>query len=182
MKPAKITLTTIYLCLVITSTNVSVLADNVASPKQQIAYLTPMVDLQHPRDAASSAYQALDFASALQQYQQICQSTAANAKDYYWLGESYFHVNRYSDAALSFEKAVAIDPRMDGVRVRIVQAYLFNKQPEIAREKCTAAIAVTADPIARQQLSALEQSCIQITAPHPARGIQRHRGSRLGEQ
>jgi len=167
--------------LTFTSTFVSASADNGAA-NNQIAYLTPMVDLQHSRDVASSAYQATQFASALQQYEKICQSTAANAKDYYWLGETYFHLNRYSDAAQTFEKTVAIEPRMDSVRVRVVQSYLFNKQPEIAREKCAAAMNIVTDPIVRQQLNALQQSCDQALAPRMARGVQRHRGSRLGEQ
>jgi predicted Zn-dependent protease len=163
--------------------NAPALADNLnsAGTKTQIAYLTPMVDLQHSRDMASSAYQATQFASALQQYQNICQSTAANAKDYYWLGETYFHLSRYSDAAQTFEKTVAFDPRMDSVRVRVVQSYLFNKQPQIAKEKCAAAINVVTDPIVRQ-LNGLQQSCDQALAPRMTRGVQRHRGSRLGEQ
>lgn len=97
-------------------------------------------------------------------------------------GETYFHLNRYSDAAQTFEKAVAVEPRMDSVRVRIVQAYLFNKQPEIAKEKCAAAINIVTDPLVRQQLTSLQQSCDQTLAPRMTRGVQRHRGSRLGEQ
>jgi len=176
MKLTKTILTMIYLVLLTMSANVSALADN-----QQIAYLTPSVNLQHSRDAASSAYHATNFASALQEYQKICQSTTANAKDYYWLGETYFHLDRYGDAAQSFERAVAIEPRLDAARVRTVQAYLFNKQPEIAREKCTAAMSVVTDPIARQQLNSLEQCCTRGPAALRIAKPLRRSGARLGE-
>jgi cytochrome c-type biogenesis protein CcmH/NrfG len=155
--------------------SLSALADN---PNTQIAYLTPMVDMQHSRDVASSAYQSMQFASAVQQYQKVCQSPAANAKDYYWLGESYFHLNKYGDAAQSFERAVAIEPRLDSVKVRVVQSYLFGKQFEVAHEKCLAAMNTATDPLVRQQLNALEQSC-NATARNK-KLPQRHSG-RVGE-
>jgi hypothetical protein len=123
----------------------------------------------------------MQFGSALQQYQNICQSTAANAKDYYGLGESYFHLNRFGDAAQSFERAIMIEPRMDPVRVRIVQSYLFGNQPEIAKEKCLAAMNIVTDPFVRQQLNALEQSCDRRPALQPNKGVRQRSASRLGE-
>jgi predicted Zn-dependent protease len=181
MKLPKIIANIAYFSIVLASINTSARADNVnrtatSTPaRTQIAYLTPMVDLQHSRDAASSAYQAMQFASALPQYQNICQSTAANAKDYYWLGETYFHLNRFVEAAQTFEKALTIDPRMDGVRVSVVQSYLQANQPQIAKEKCVAALNIVTDPIARQELSMLEQYC----HPHPITHVNasQHRGA-----
>src|SRR5271170_2346123 len=92
--------------------------------RREVAYLTPMVDLEHSRNSAQASYQAMQFAAALPQYQNLCQSTASNAKDYYWLGQTYFHLNKFTEAAQVFERTVALDPRMDSARVSIVQSYL----------------------------------------------------------
>jgi cytochrome c-type biogenesis protein CcmH/NrfG len=130
-----------------------------AGRNRQVAYLTPMVDLQRSRDIAQAAYQSMQFASALPQYQTLSQSTAANAKDFYWLGETYFHLNRFREAAQAFERAVAMDPRMDSVHILIVQSYLGSNQPQVAASKCSAALNVVSDPIIRQQLSSLAPFC-----------------------
>jgi len=181
MKLSKIIANIAYVVVLVASINAPARADNYAAAptRTQIAYLTPMADLQHSRDDASAAYQSTQFAAALSHYQNICQSTASNAKDYYWLGETYFHLNRYGEAAQSFEKTVAMEPRMDSVQVRIVQAYIFAKQPEVARQKCLAAMSLVTDPIVRQQLNVLEQSC--SSTPHPTRVITQKRSTRVGE-
>jgi len=132
--------------------------------RRQVAYLTPMVDLQHTRDAAQAAYQSTNFVGALSQYQNLSQSTAANAKDFYWLGESYAHLNRYAEAAQAFDRALLIDPHMDSVQIPLVQAYLGSNNPKIASEKCTSALRTVTDPVVKQQLILLEPFCHS----HPA--------------
>ena len=153
-----------------------------AARRKEVAYLTPMVDLQRSRDSAQGTYQAMQFAAALPQYQTLCQSTASNAKDFYWLGQTYFHLNRFADAAQSFERAIAIDPRMDSVRVCLVQSYLGANQPQVAKEKCTAALNAVTDPTVRKDLTALEQYCQNRPLFRAGQNSQLHTGRRLVEK
>jgi TolA-binding protein len=125
----------------------------------QVAFLTPMVDLQRQRDGAMATYQARQFAAAVEQFKTISKSTASNANDLYWLGESYFRINRFNEAAQSFEESVNLNPRADNVRVRVVESYLACKQPDIAKEKCAAALNLVTDASARQQLLVLAPYC-----------------------
>jgi len=151
--------------IVTVNSSVAVLAQTASdinqgsTPNNQVAFLTPMVDLQRQRDGAMATYQARQFAAAAEQFKTISQSTASNANDLYWLGESYFHINRFNEAAQSFEQSVNLNPRADNVRVRVVESYLACKQPEVAKEKCAAALNLVIDPSARQQLMVLAPYC-----------------------
>jgi len=151
-----------------------------AARRKEVAYLTPMVDLERSRDSAQATYQAMQFSSALPQYQTLCRSTASNAKDFYWLGQTYLHLNRFGEAAQAFERAIAMEPRSDNVRVCLVQSYIAADQTQVAKQKLGEALNLVTDPTARQQLKALEQLC-QGRALVRTSGSLRA-GNRLGEQ
>lgn len=146
-----------------------------ADANKQVAYLTPSLEVQRVRDSARGTYQSLQFEGALTQYKSLCQSTVANSQDFYWLGESYFHLNRFNDAAQAFEQSVTIDPRAHDSWVRVVEAYLAGKQPQKAKEKCDLALQRVTDEYARKQLTSLQRLCALPPGqdpPHvPCRGL-----------
>jgi len=154
-----------FTLLLISNFQAAVMAEDASSGgasdarRRQVAYLTPTVDLQHARDVAQAAYQSTNFNGALSHYQNLSQSTAANAKDFYWLGETYAHLNRYPEAAQAFDRALAMDPRLDTAQIPLVQAYLGANQQQIAAQKCASAIRTVTDPVVRQQLTLLEPYC-----------------------
>jgi len=148
--------------------------------RREVAYLTPMVDLEHSRNSAQASYQAMQFAADLPQYQNLCQSTAANARDFYWLGQTLFHLNRYPEAAQAFEREIAMNPRADEARIPLVQSYLGSNQPQLAKQKCSEALSIVSDPQSRQQLTTLEQFC-QNRAMGRTPGLQMRSGRRLVE-
>jgi len=147
------------LSLLLCLTGASLSALSQEAGRNQLAYLTPSLQAGSLRESAEAAYQAMNFEVALEQYKMLSQSAAARADDSYWIGESYFHLNRYSDAIQAFEDAIAKNPRADGVRVRLVQAYISGKQTQIAKQKCTEFLASASDPSVRQQLVSLSRFC-----------------------
>jgi tetratricopeptide (TPR) repeat protein len=128
--------------------------------------MQPNLALQQNRVAADAAYHDLHFDVALQRYQQICQSPAHDANDLYWLGESYFHLGYFAQAAQSFEQSLAANPRADSVNVRLVQAYLASKQYQTAKAKIVAALAAVRDAAVREQLIALSRYCDKPSSFH----------------
>ncbi len=131
----------------------------VSQAKNQIAYLTPSPSLQYSREAADAAYQAMNYESALEQYKTISQSAGANVDDIYWVGESYFHLRRFDEAAKSFETVIERNPRNEKVRVRVVQTYMSANQPQIAKQKCSEYLVATSDPSVKQQLQYMSKFC-----------------------
>lgn len=124
----------------------------------KLAYLSPSLSLQVIRQTAAGLYAAAQFDLALERYKTICESGAATAEDFYWLGETYFHMHKYSESAISFEKVITLNPQADKVRVRIVQAYI-GTNPAIATQKCLNYLSVATDTDVRKQLQALLQYC-----------------------
>lgn len=116
---------------------------------------SPSSDSLRLRDAAQSNYQASQFQTAIGLYRRIVQSPVADANDYYWLGESNFHAHQYAEAAQAFNRAVALNPAADNVRVRLAETYLCAKQPELAKQVCQSAGTVVKDEYSKKQLNAL---------------------------
>jgi predicted Zn-dependent protease len=152
----------LYLSLLLSLTGTSLSA---LSQGRQVAYLTPSLPAQSLRESAEAAYQAMNFDVALEQYKMLSQSAVAKADDSYWIGESYFHMNRFPEAVQAFEDTIAKNPRADNVRVRLVQTYISGNQPQVAKQKCTEFLACASDPSAKQQLLSLSRFC--DSANHP---------------
>lgn len=149
----------VCLSLLLSVTGASLSALSQETGRSQLAYLTPSIQAGSLRESAEAAYQAMNFEVALEQYRMLSQSAAAKADDSYWIGESYFHLNRFAEAIQAFEETIAKNPRADVVRVRVVQAYMSGKQPQVAKQKCTEFLACATDPTVRQQLAKLSTYC-----------------------
>lgn len=121
------------------------------------------------RKLAQSCYQGTQFTQALQLFHQICSSGSANANDFYWLGESYAHLDQYSSAAKAFEEAAKLDAANDKLKVRIAECHLASRNKMMAQEACRSGLVSAKDPRARQQLSMLAKIC-SISEPVMVRG------------
>jgi tetratricopeptide (TPR) repeat protein len=132
---------------------------------RELAMLSTSSEITHLRDAAQSNYQALQFQSAANIYRRICQMPSADANDYYWLGESYFHLKQANNAAVVFSQALTLNPQADNIRVRLVEALLLAKQTEQAKQSCASAINTVKDPFTRKQLSTLLRVCSLSGSP-----------------
>jgi tetratricopeptide (TPR) repeat protein len=153
-----------------------------ASNHNQIAYLTPSLATQTLRAQASANYQAMQFQTALEQYKSICQSSSASANDYYWLGESLLHLDRFAEASQALEQAITLNPKADSVRVRLVQSYVACNQPQTAQSKCSEALGLVSDPVVRKQISDLNQFCSARPSFHINKVTELHAGARTAEK
>jgi tetratricopeptide (TPR) repeat protein len=131
----------------------------VSEARNKLAYLSPSPAIHVSREDANAAYQAMRFEVALEQYKTISQSAGSVPEDLYWVGESYFHLNKFDEATKWFEEAIARSPRADKIRVRIVQAYMSANQPQVAKQKCTEYLASVSDPMAKQDLTTISAHC-----------------------
>jgi tetratricopeptide (TPR) repeat protein len=147
--------------------NISAIANNyylsngttIAEQPRQLAYLTPSITMDRMRDLATEQYKVMNFTAAVQQYNQICQYAGASDKDFYWLGESYYHLNKFGEAATAFDRAVVANPTSDDLRIRQVESYLAAGQNEVARQKCTEALSLAKDSQSRHVLTVLIDRC-----------------------
>jgi tetratricopeptide (TPR) repeat protein len=147
--------------------NISAIANNyylsngttIAEQPKQLAYLTPSVSMANLRNLASDNYKVMNFTAALQQYAQICQYSGASDQDFYWLGESYYHLNKFGEAAIAFDRAVAANPNSDDMRIRQVESYLAAGQNEVAKQKGSEALNLAKDVQARHVLTVLIDRC-----------------------
>jgi len=130
-----------------------------ASARNQLAYLTPSLSLQSAREVAMAAFQAKHYETALEQFKMISQSAGATLDDLYWIGESYFHLRRFNEAAKSFEEVVDRNPRAESVKIRVVQSYMSSNQSQVAKQKCSEYLVAVSDPGMKQQLSLLSTYC-----------------------
>jgi TolA-binding protein len=148
-------------------------AQSPTTAPQQIALTTvPNSDLARLRDAAQSNYQARQFATAANFYTRVCQTPGADANDFYWLGETYYHVHQYPSAAESFRQSIRRNPAGDNVRVRLVNALMAASQNDKGIQACTEALTVARDDYARRQLAVLMK--VMTTPAPPAFKDMRH--------
>jgi len=171
--------------------NISAIADSyyasntptIAQQPRQLAYLTPSVSLENMRGLASAEYKVMNFTAAVQHYMQICQYGGASDQDFYWLGESYYHLNKFGEAGIAFDRAVAANPSSEDFRIRQVESYLAAGQNEVARQKGTEALNLAKDPQSRHVLTVLIERCDKnkiaprrmISGPRALRSTERAR-------
>jgi len=152
----------VYAVLVITTSGISA---NRADPlpvqckTNTIASAVPSDQsfFQNRRCEAQTMYRAEKFERAATQLKALIDSGSKQACDYYWLGESYYHMDKYADAAAAFREAVKLDPTMDTAKVRLAEARLATKNLSEAHAACTEALATVSDPYARKQLEVISK-------------------------
>jgi hypothetical protein len=78
-----------------------------------------------PLKAADSLFTAGDYGNAVREYEQALKdkSNAAAAQPWYRLGFSYHRQKEYKQAIEAYEKAAAINPNVQGLRLNMVKAY-----------------------------------------------------------
>lgn len=86
------------------------------------AYATTSKD---PLKAADSLFTAGDYSKAVREYEAALKnkSNAASAQPWFRLGFSYHRQKEYTKAIAAYEKAVAIDARIPGLRFNLAKAY-----------------------------------------------------------
>jgi tetratricopeptide (TPR) repeat protein len=142
-------------------------ASNQNNEGRQLALSLPAFDLSRMRAIAQASYQALQFQTAADSYRRICQFPGAVGNDYCWLGESYYHLNQYNNAAAAFQQALNLDPAADDTRVRLAQALLGAHQPQQARQICLDSITAVKSEYVRKQLEVLAKVCNNPFPAHP---------------
>lgn len=130
-----------------------------------IAYVLPGASaasqLERMRAQAQQAYQATQFEQSLPLYQRIATSGNATANDLYWLGESYFQIGQFVNAAQAFEDSLKLDANNDLLKVRLAESYLSSNQMLQAKAACEKGINSSSDQRVRQQLSVLLRVCLK---------------------
>ncbi|HET6350095.1 MAG TPA: tetratricopeptide repeat protein [Candidatus Krumholzibacteria bacterium] len=79
---------------------------------------------------ANKAYEAEDYAGAIDRYTQIVQSGVVHVDLFYNLGNAYFKSGDLGHAVLWYERALRLDPRNDDVRANlgVVRSLLRDQQ------------------------------------------------------
>jgi tetratricopeptide (TPR) repeat protein len=127
-------------------------ADNIQAPPQGA---TEQRSDQDRRTVAHALFQAERFQDAARQWKMLTDAGSNQAYDYYWLGESYFHLGQYVDAAEAFRQAAKLDPKMDNANIRLAESYLANNNFKEALESCSEGLAASTNAYARKQLETL---------------------------
>lgn len=109
------------------------------------------------RQLAQALFKEQRFAEAAEQLKLLLNSGTQESCDQYWLGESYYHLGRFSDAVSAFRQAIKLDPKMDEAKVRMVEAYLASQNMSEARMACAEALATATNPYAKQHLVSMSK-------------------------
>ena len=75
-------------------------------------------------EQAAAAYQAGEFAKAVDLYEQIARQEGTSAELYYNLGNAYFKDRQYPAAILNYERALLKDPGMGDAKANLALAQL----------------------------------------------------------
>jgi tetratricopeptide (TPR) repeat protein len=134
--------------------SVECLADPTA---KQIAFNTSSSAVDTVRAQARGFFAANQYVPAANQYMTICRSQCATAADYYWLGESQYHLGAYAEAARAFEYALQLSPDMETLYSRLADAYMALSRFDRLQLICAKGMSVVKDPHIRAQLQSLSQ-------------------------
>lgn len=78
--------------------------------------------------SAGKAYDAGDYAGAIGMYEQLVNESVSNPAVYYNLGNAYYRKGDLGGAIANYERALALDPRMDQARHNLEKAVRDTKQ------------------------------------------------------
>ncbi len=95
---------------------------------------------------------ASQFEQAVLKWTMICRASGGCSYDYYWLGESHYHLERYADAAQSFEYALQKGPMMEMLFSRLAETYFALKQYDRVKSTCNNGLCAVRDAYVRKQL------------------------------
>ena len=95
--------------------------------------------------SAAASFQRMHFEQSRQIWEQICSLPGATATDFYWLGESNYHLGRYQNALTAFEQSLSLDKKSGITQVRLVETYISLGRFQDARQACSNAIVVLDD-------------------------------------
>jgi TolA-binding protein len=115
------------------------------------------IRLRHQRTDALATYQSKDFDEAINRWKLIIAKGSNEAYDHYWLGQSYYHLQRYEEAASAFKEAFKLDKKMDQAKVKLVESYLACHNLAEARNACADVLPTVSDPYAKKQLESMSQ-------------------------
>lgn len=115
------------------------------------------INLRAQRTDALATYQIKDFDESVNRWKLIIAKGSNDAYDHYWLGQSYYHMQKYQEAAEAFKKAVKLDKKMDQAKVKLVESYLACHNMAEARSACEEILPTVTDPYAKKQLEAMSQ-------------------------
>jgi tetratricopeptide (TPR) repeat protein len=124
---------------------------------QQIAFNTTASAVDAIRTQARALFVANQYVQAANQYTIICRSQSVTANDYYWLGESQYHVGAYADAARSFNYALQMSPSTEIFYPRLADTYMALSRFDRLHEICAVGLGLVKDPYVRSQLQSLSQ-------------------------
>jgi TolA-binding protein len=115
------------------------------------------VNLKMQRSYALATYQNKNFSEALNRWRLIVDAGSKEAYDLYWLGQSYYHLKMYPEAANAFRQATELDKSMDNAKVKLVESYLASKNLAEARSACNEALSTVTDPYAKKQIETMSK-------------------------
>lgn len=144
----------------------------------QIAISSPtnsMTALQQARAEAKALFMASQFEQAVNKWTAICRASGGCSYDYYWLGESHYHLEKYAEAAQSFEYALQKGPMTEMLFSRLAETYFALKQYEQVKSTCTNGLNVARDPFVRKQLE-VYLKLAGTPMPVPQRNKEQRRG------
>lgn len=121
----------------------------------QIAISSPVgavTALQQAREEARALFMASQFEQALSKWAAICRTSGGCSYDYYWLGESHYHLGKLQEAAQAFECALQKGPMIEMLFSRLAETYFALKQNDRVQATCNNGLSVVRDPAVRAQL------------------------------
>ncbi len=145
----------------------------------QIAISSPVgsiTALQQAREEARALFMASQFEQALSKWTAICRSTGCSY-DYYWLGESHYHLGKLQEAAQSFEVALQKGPLIEMLFSRLAETYFALKQNDRVQSTCNNGLNVVRDPSIRAQLNVYLKLAAK-PLPVPQKKMEEGRGRR----
>src|SRR6516162_9133014 len=90
------------------------------------------VNLSNRRTYASAIFQSKNFSEALNHWRFIVGEGSNEAYDHFWLGQSYYHLKKYPEAAGAFREAARLDKKMDHAKLKLVESYFASRNmPEV---------------------------------------------------
>ena len=152
------------------------------SAPRQLAFLSPMEDLQVLRQSAADSYRRMQYTDAAGAYKRICQSPTSSNQDLYMLAEALYHCGQNLQSAQYFDQVANRDQHFDAARVRAVSAYIAGKQTSTGRTYCANALHLVGDPYSRSQLKVLYKLVSGSDFQRPDHNRMTSSGTMAGEQ
>lgn len=133
--------------------------------------------LQQMREEARALFMASDFEQSLRRWDAICRTSAATSYDYYWLGETRYHLSNFQDAAQALEYGLQKGPQLDLLYSKLAETYFALQLRDKVQSTCANGLAAVRDPLVRAQLEVYAKLAAQ-PLPEKTRSRETGRGRR----